>query len=251
MSENALAKKQDLQPLAAAVIEQVMIKGDLSKLNDSQKVSYYQNLCQSLNLNPLTNPFEYIVLNGRLRLYATRSCTDQLRSLHKISIKITSREKTEDFYAVTAVATTPDGRTDESLGVVTIIALKGNELANALMKAETKAKRRVALSICGLGYLDEAEKETVSDIEDPPTSEEIMSGARKPLIYTVPFGKYKDLQIDEIGEDELKAYIRYIRERAEAGKRDITGDVKEFFDMAESYLAERAMDAEFKNITKG
>jgi len=35
--------------------------------------------------------------------------------------------------------------------------LQGESLANALMKAETKAKRRVTLSICGLGMLDETE----------------------------------------------------------------------------------------------
>jgi hypothetical protein len=34
-------------------------------------------------------------------------------------------------------------------------------LANALMKAETKAKRRVTLSIAGLGWLDETELETI------------------------------------------------------------------------------------------
>jgi hypothetical protein len=34
-------------------------------------------------------------------------------------------------------------------------------MANALMKAETKAKRRVTLSICGLGMLDESEVESI------------------------------------------------------------------------------------------
>jgi hypothetical protein len=34
-------------------------------------------------------------------------------------------------------------------------------LANALMKAETKAKRRATLSICGLGMLDETEVEDI------------------------------------------------------------------------------------------
>jgi hypothetical protein len=42
--------------------------------------------------------------------------------------------------------------------------LKGDALANALMKAETKAKRRVTLSIAGLGWLDETELETVKGL---------------------------------------------------------------------------------------
>jgi hypothetical protein len=55
----------------------------------------------------------------------------------------------------------PDGRTDESLGAVSLVGLEGEALANSLMKAETKAKRRVALSICGLGMLDETEVEAI------------------------------------------------------------------------------------------
>ena len=39
--------------------------------------------------------------------------------------------------------------------------LKGEALANAMMKAETKAKRRATLSICGLALLDELEVETI------------------------------------------------------------------------------------------
>jgi hypothetical protein len=44
---------------------------------------------------------------------------------------------------------------------VPIGSLKGDSLCNALMKGETKAKRRVTLSIAGLGWLDETELETI------------------------------------------------------------------------------------------
>jgi hypothetical protein len=46
---------------------------------------------------------------------------------------------------------------------VATVGLKGDALANALMKAETKSKRRVTLSICGLGMLDETEVDTIPD----------------------------------------------------------------------------------------
>ena len=54
--------------------------------------------------------------------------------------------------------------------------LKGDALANALMKCETKAKRRVTLSIAGLGWLDEIELATIPGVQvgeptataDPP-----------------------------------------------------------------------------------
>jgi hypothetical protein len=142
-------------------IETALIKNDLSQLNDEERLSYYNNLCDSLGLNKLSQPFGYISLNGKLCLYAKKDCTDQLRKIYNVSVVITSRQKEDGLYTVTARAKTPDNREDESLGAVTILNLKGDQLANALMKCETKAKRRVTLSICGLGLLDEAEIETI------------------------------------------------------------------------------------------
>jgi hypothetical protein len=140
-----------------AVIERVIIHGDLRQLTPQQKVSYYNAVCNSVGLNPLTQPFQYLVLSGREVLYARREATDQLRHLHNVSVEIMAREVMEDCYIVTARATLPEGRTDESIGAVPIASLKGEFRANAMMKAETKAKRRVTLAICGLGMLDETE----------------------------------------------------------------------------------------------
>jgi len=147
----------------AETLEKVLIQGDLSKLSSQERLMYYNRVCTSLGLNPLTKPFDYITLNGKLTLYAKRDCTDQLRKLHDISIKITSREKMDDLYIVTAQGINKDGRIDESIGAVSIGNLKGEALANSLMKSETKAKRRVTLSLAGLGWLDETETETIPD----------------------------------------------------------------------------------------
>src|SRR5262249_11704266 len=104
---------------------------------------------------------EYINLNGKLRLYCTRDATDQLRKRDGISIQIVNREIVDDVYIVTARATDRHGRTDESIGAVPIGQLKGEARSNALMKAESKSKRRVTLSICGLGMLDATEVDSV------------------------------------------------------------------------------------------
>jgi hypothetical protein len=141
--------------------DHALVGGDLSVLDADQRLAYYQSVCTSVGLNPLTRPFEYIELNGKLTLYAKRDATDQLRHKYQVSIEIVDRTTQEDVYLVRARATMPDGRTDESLGAVSLLGLDGEALANALMKAETKAKRRVALSICGLGLLDETEVETI------------------------------------------------------------------------------------------
>jgi hypothetical protein len=143
------------------VLEQVAVGGDLTGLTAAQRLAYYRAVCQSLGLNPLTKPFEYLTLNGQLRLYALRDCADQLRRLHGISITITGRERLGDLYLVTARARDKTGREDESIGAVALGTLKGDALANALMKCETKAKRRVTLSLAGLGWLDETELETI------------------------------------------------------------------------------------------
>jgi hypothetical protein len=65
----------------------------------------------------------------------------------------------------------PDSRQDESTGVVALAGLRGEALANARMKAETKAKRRVTLSLCGLGWLDETEVEDVPGARAPTASD--------------------------------------------------------------------------------
>lgn len=150
---------------AVKAIEKVLIGGDLSSLTAEQKISYYNKVCESLSLNPLTQPFAFIKLNGKEVLYATRACTEQLRTIHNVSLQIVARESLEGVYVVTARAILPNGRQDESTGAVAISGLKGDNLANAYLKCETKAKRRVTLSICGLGLLDETEVATIHTAE--------------------------------------------------------------------------------------
>jgi len=157
------------------IMESVLMQGDLSKLTSLQRVEYYGQVCKSLGLNPLTRPFDFITLNGKMVLYAKRDATDQLRAINRVSVKIASREVTNEIYVVMATATSQDGRTDESIGAVSIKGLQGDALANGMMKAETKAKRRVTLSIVGLGWLDETEVDSVpsakSVIVDAATGE--------------------------------------------------------------------------------
>jgi hypothetical protein len=149
------------------IMENVLIRGDISKLTVEERGSYYNAVCTSLGLNPLTKPFEYITLNGKLRLYALKDCTDQLRSIHGISVTDLAESEREGVFIVKAKVSNGN-RTDVSTGAVNIAGLKGEALANALMKAETKAKRRATLSICGLGLLDETEVEDIPDSTKAP-----------------------------------------------------------------------------------
>ena len=153
-------KNQDQQ---TSIANQLILQGDLSKLSANDKVRYYNGYCERMGLDPFTKPFDILRLNGKEVLYCTRSGTQQLNKLHKVSHLITSRDTNAEagVYIVTSKASLPDGRCTESIGAVNIAGLKGEAYANAIMKAETKAKRRATLDLLGLGVLDESEAETI------------------------------------------------------------------------------------------
>ena len=81
----AIAERQ-APTLDPAVVQQVLLGVDLSKLTESQRVSYYHRVCESLGLNPLTQPFAYLRLSGKEILYARKDATEQLRFRHGVSI---------------------------------------------------------------------------------------------------------------------------------------------------------------------
>lgn len=142
-------------------VEKALILGDLSALTSDERISYYRSVCKSLGLNELTRPFDYLKLNGKLQLYAKKDATEQLRKINKISIYKLEKEQEGDLYTVTAYGRTADGREDVDMGATTTKGLSGDNLVNARLKAVTKAKRRLTLSMSGLGFLDETEIETI------------------------------------------------------------------------------------------
>lgn len=196
------------------------MQGDLTGLSVQERLQFYKALCRSLGLNPLTRPFEYIVFSdkdpdestgaaasgGKMTLYARADCAAQLRKIHKVGIsKDMRRVRDGEFYKVEADAIVHDiigghlvPRTDTSTGIVwlkkvkfkngarQVYELEGRDLANAMMKAETKAKRRVTFSICGLHILDESEIEDLTqltfDVSESGRVVEILPPASQPAL---------------------------------------------------------------------
>ena len=142
-------------------IEELLATGNIGQFNSQEKVAYINKVCDMMGLNPLTRPFEYVSFQGKVVLYARKDCTDQLRKIHGVSIRVTNQTILEGLLTITVEAQDKTGRVDSDMGALSIAGLKGDALANATMKALTKAKRRVTLSICGLGILDETELETM------------------------------------------------------------------------------------------
>lgn len=148
--------------MAGDLLEKVITANDLAGLSPLEKVNHIKNVCDSLGLNPLTRPIQLIKFQGKEVMYVTKDATEQLRKNHHVSItKVENKIIDGSIYVVTAYAQTPDGRTDAATGAITIKGLSGDNLCNAMLKAETKAKRRVTLSICGLGFIDECEADSI------------------------------------------------------------------------------------------
>lgn len=172
-----------------STMSQLILKGDISKLNDNEKVQYYHAICQRLGVDPMTKPFDYLVLQGKQTLYLNKSGAEQLNKVHKVSIEIRDKQKADDIYVVTARASTIEQgseldanvrqvRYTESTGAVNIKGLYGDPLCNAMMKAETKAKRRATISLLGLAMLDETETETIPGAKTEEAKVEILGETR-------------------------------------------------------------------------
>jgi hypothetical protein len=164
----------------AAIMDRVLAVGDLNEITHEERVQYYLAVCQSLKLNPYTRPFGYVEFSEkvgdhyekRMVLYARKDCAEQLRRRHGVSITSLVPEREGDLYTVTATARTADGRTDMDQGVVSLGNLSGNFLANARMRCVTKAKRRVTLSLVGLGIMDETEIDSLHNARTVQVNEE-------------------------------------------------------------------------------
>ena len=167
-----LAAQFDNKEKSSQELEKVILNADLSSLTGEQRVNYYMQVCNQYGLDAFTRPFEYIKLNNKLTLYATKACAAALIELKSISTRIVSQEQFQDVFVVTCEATRKDehGETQvaQDIGVVPIANLKGDQLGNAMMKAATKAKRRTVLNMAGLGQTDETEIQSIANTSSAP-----------------------------------------------------------------------------------
>lgn len=199
----------------AELLEKVIINNDLACLNSTEKLEHVRNVCNSLNLNPLTKPLQLLKFQGKEILYFTKDATEQLRKNNRVSITKMEKELMDGgLYIVTAYASTPDGRSDASTGVTSIAGLKGEALANSMLKAETKAKRRVTLSICGLGYIDESEAESIKgaqkiDLYQPPKND---------VVNLIQVKALDDLRLDYANIQNIQELQQWFKDAKQSAK---------------------------------
>lgn len=226
--------------IAAGILEKVAVLGDLSQLSPAERMHYYKSVCESLGVNPLTKPFDYLELgdgdNKKLKLYPNETCAAQLRDLKGITIESRESEIVEGVYIVRVKGKDKTGRSDEAIGAVPLVEEGGEwkegrrtngstyrffersgtekplgplARANAMKKAETQAKRRLALSLGGLGYnltglvVDLEEMAEPAAILTPEAAE-----APKQLTTAPKKGFFSFAAEHQISEKELRDYMR-------------------------------------------
>ncbi len=143
----AVAVRKEEQSQEFAIIEQVVMKGDLSVLDPRQRLLYYRKVCESAGLNPLTRPFEYLELKGKLTLYARKDATDQLRKMHGISIEKLESKVIDDLYIVTAA--------------------KMYKIPIEKVTKEIRQKSKISCLLCQYGGTKKAMIKNNDTIEDP------------------------------------------------------------------------------------
>ena len=151
----AVANRKD----AAGALAHVLGTGDLYKLTNEQRVAHYINLCKSLDLNPLSRPFQWIEFKEGdsppvLTLYFKPSGAAQMLRNHHVSVHYPRKEIVGELFVCEAHGQAPDGRKGVGTKYVSLTnkygKLSGNRLANAFMSAESGALRRLALNMFGL-----------------------------------------------------------------------------------------------------
>ncbi len=216
----------------ADLLARILLKGgDLAVLTASEKVSYAAELSRRLSLDPLTQPFRLLKVERREILYCTKAGAEQLNRLHEISHEIREREERHDIYTVYSRAMLPGGRFVDSSGSVSVVGLEGERLANAMMTAETKSKRRATLSLLGLGLLSEEEALTIAGaVREPLASGETnteASTATPPLQRPYggerfPSGPYRGMTLDEVraakGEIQVSGAVAWLERQALHGE---------------------------------
>lgn len=184
--------RADLAPVARShgvsedALRQYLLGGDVTTLVPAERASLIVALCRHIGIDPIERPFQ-IIRDGkgddaRDVIYATKACTSALCRERDIDRELVSTDINTvgayQFATARAKATLRStGRSEQADGVVPLVAeewgdvqgkrrrtgrfvaLGPDAMANALMKASTKAKRRAVLDLVGLGVPDESEVE--------------------------------------------------------------------------------------------
>lgn len=160
-----------------AKIETAIMRNDFGALSHEQRAYILFKKCEALGVSIWLQPFAWGTIDGKLTPVPLKGLFQQLREKRGLIID----EIKEDFdkelgvYSVKCFGHVGE-RKDMGIGVVGVKGLSGDPLANAMMKAHTKAKNRLTGSLCGGdSAVDDAE---LSSIPGAGMGEEKPAGIR-------------------------------------------------------------------------
>lgn len=147
----------------------LITKGDLNGLSNEQVLQVYIARCDAIGVDARTQPFDVLTFQGKKQLYPNARLAEQLISQYGLSVDKVREETTPDGIRLVEVKVYDGKRSVTASAALNVATLKGEQLANAWMKCETKATRRGVLRFCGLGAMAEAPEydaaQTVVDFE--------------------------------------------------------------------------------------
>jgi hypothetical protein len=232
--------KNELTQSQQDIITNIVLNGDISALSNIQRVEYYNLLCKQFELNPAFKPFDILVLNGKTVLYPNKNCAEQLRDKRQVSIIREDKEYNDklNIYTVTVYGKDKFGKEDIASASITlskcdkstgykITKMNEIEISNQMMKCETKAKRRLTFSICGLGMYDEDQMEFVNTDSDNKIEE-----SKKPEMLNLANMELKQDYKGLILEQARKVFKKMKQGEIEyfTGIKNIDSYTKEMYD---------------------
>ena len=244
------------KPLTDEMISKLLLDGDITGLSEYERVQYYRAVCERIGLDPSTQPFSILKLKKkkpgggyepRTILYLNASGAQQLNRMHNVSHEMRDERLSKNIYRVFFRASLPDGRYTDSVGVVSVSGLEGDDLSNAIMRAETKSKRRSTVDLLGLAAFDGAGATVpVTGTGQPPPSDgndepepgehDTETDTDEPGNHVFQFGWNKGQNIKTIfekrGRKEIKGAISWCEQNNKFP--DFINAAKSFLDTVES-----------------
>lgn len=165
MEETSLKKQNENRIDIKKLLGLFAANGSIRHLTNPEKRELLAKICNSLGLNQYTMPFRiYRDTKGDEFVYATKECCAQLKHIMGINITSITHVIEHGLIIATASGINKQNRMSTDMGCVFIGDLVGDNLANAIMWAVTKAKRRLTLDLAGLGVLADVETKDMSEI---------------------------------------------------------------------------------------
>lgn len=158
-SDSAIVKSQDnyrnLSEEQIGAVETALMMNNFGALTKAQRALVILKKCEQIGVSIWLQPYAWGTMDGKLVPVPLKGLFQQLRAKNNLTITKIEEEIDKELgifmVKVHGRVTGSSGvvREDMGLGVVGIKGLTGDPLANAMMKAHTKAKNRLTGSLCG------------------------------------------------------------------------------------------------------